>query len=179
MDTPRSTERITSTFYLFYFVCLNTSVLFFSHMIYMYYKQFSRCTYGLATSVAYSARYRLSVRNLLLADATSRARASDSLTRRRRSCSRGSWSTQVNVSHRKRFSPPVAAFVLQTDHQPVDDHVQHPAPMIVQSTTSTLHVLNTSAVARKPNTVRRPRSTRATATTTKRARDKTEPDSDL
>ena len=70
--------------------------------------------------------------------------------------------------------------VLQTDHQPDDDdHVQHPAPITVQSSISSLHVLNTSA-----GTVRRPRSTRTTATTTKHARDKTiviiksEPDSD-
>ena len=71
--------------------------------------------------------------------------------------------------------------VLQPDHQPDDDRVQHAAPMTMQSTTSSLHVLNTSAVGRKPGTVRRPRSTHTTVTTTKRSRDKkikTESDSD-
>ena len=80
------------------------------------------------------------------------------------------------------LSTSVGIHVLQTDHKPDDDHVQHPALLTVQSTTSSLHVLNTSDVAGKPGTVRRPRSPCTTAT--KRARDKTtvniktEPDSD-
>ena len=71
--------------------------------------------------------------------------------------------------------------VLQTDHQPDDDY---PTPMTMQSTINSLDVLNISTVARKPSIVRQPRSTSTTATTTKRAHDKTtvkikiEPDSD-